>query len=426
MQSKKPFFAAKPTFVIFITLLLASAVVPAQTQAAKFTVLHTFHGKDGATPYGVLFRDAVGNLYGTTANGGDSKGLCVSSFQGCGTAFKLSPAGKEIWVHSFGLASGVEPLAGMTRDQSGNLYGTTVLGGDTKCYQYGCGTVFELDKTGKTEKMLHKFTGGPDGMFPEPLLARDAAGNLYGTTTVPLGGIFKVDTAGKLSILYTFTGYSDGCYPSGGLVLDDAGNLYGTTSGGGSGFCDSGDGVVFELSTSGSLTVLHTFGGGDGDNPGSVLLFDSAGNLYGTTENGGTGCGGAGCGTVFELSANGNGTWTESVLHSFCSLDGCADGNAPDRGPLAIDPAGNLYGTTQSGGNRSCDGYGCGVIYKLDAGGQETVLYNFTGGTDGAGSPAGVVLDKAGNMYGVSPLGGDSECPINRGRGCGVVFKLTP
>jgi uncharacterized repeat protein (TIGR03803 family) len=352
--------------------------------------------------------------------------LCVSSFQGCGTAFKLSPAGTEIWVHSFGLATGVEPLAGMTRDAVGSLYGTTVLGGDTKCYQYGCGTVFELDKTGKTERVLHKFTGGADGMFPEPLLTRDAVGNLYGTTTVPLGNIFKMDTAGKLTVLYTFTGYADGCYPYAGVILDGAGNLYGATAAGGSGFCDYGDGVVFELDTSGSLTVLHTFGGGDGANPGSALLFDSAGNLYGTTLNGGTGCGGVGCGTVFELSPGGNGTWTESVLHSFCSLDGCADGDAPDRGPLAVDAAGNLYGTTQSGGNRSCDGYGCGVVYKLDAGGQETVLYNFTGGTDGAGSPAGVVLDKVGNLYGVSPLGGDSACPINRGSGCGVVFKLTP
>jgi uncharacterized repeat protein (TIGR03803 family) len=114
------------------------------------------------------------------------------------------------------------------------------------------------------------------------------------------------------------------------------------------------------------------------------------------------------------------------VLHSFCSLQECADGDAPYRGPLAIDAAGNLYGTTESGGNLSCDGYGCGVVYKLDAGGNETVLYNFTGGMDGAGSPAGVVLDKSGNLYGVAALGGDSACPINRGRGCGVVFKITP
>jgi uncharacterized repeat protein (TIGR03803 family) len=426
MRSKKRCSAAKSIFAIFITLLLPTILVSAQTPATKFKVLHTFNGKDGATPYGLLVRDPAGNLYGTTANGGDGKGLCVSSFQGCGTAFKLDRTGKEIWVHSFSLANGVEPLAGMTRDASGILYGTTYLGGDTKCYRYGCGTVFELDETGTKEKVLHKFTGGNDGMFPEALLARDAAGNLYGTTTVPLGNIFRIDTAGKLTVLYTFTGYADGCYPYAGVILDNAGNLYGATAAGGSGSCDSGDGVVFELDTSGSLTVLHTFDGGDGANPGSALIFDRAGNIYGTTLNGGTGCGGAGCGTVFKLSPGGNGTWTESVLHSFCSLQECADGDAPYRGPLAIDAAGNLYGTTESGGNLSCDGYGCGVVYKLDAGGNETVLYNFTGGMDGAGSPAGVVLDKSGNLYGVAALGGDSACPINRGRGCGVVFKITP
>jgi len=423
MRSKKPFSAGSPTFAIFITLLLSTAIAPAQLQAQKFKVLHTFHGPDGANPFGLLARDASGNLYGTTANGGDGKGLCVSFFYGCGTAFKLAPSGKELWVHSFNLKDGEGPLAGMTLSPSGNLYGTTYLGGDTKCYQYGCGTVFELDKAGNGEKVLHKFTGGADGMDLEPLLARDAAGNLYGTT-VPLGNIFKIDTAGKLTVLYTFTGYADGCYPYAGVILDAAGNLYGATAAGGSGFCDYGDGVVFELDTGGGLTVLHTFGGGDGANPGSVLVFDSAGNLYGTTLNGGTGCGGGGCGTVFKLSPNGNGTWAESVLHSFCSLSGCADGDAPYRGPLAIDAAGNLYGTAYFGGSHPCAGGGCGLVYKLDASGRETVLYDFTGGKDGAYPFPGVVMDKAGNLYGVSPLGGDSACPINRGRGCGVVFKI--
>ena len=427
MRSKKPFSAAKSTFVIFIALLLASAIVPTPAQAQKFKVLHTFHGKDGANPFGLLVRDASGNLYGTTANGGDGKGLCVSFFYGCGTAFKLAPTGKERWVHSFNLKNGEGPLAGMTLDPSGNLYGTTYLGGDTKCYQYGCGAVFELDKAGNSGKVLHKFTGGADGMDPEPLLARDAAGNLYGTATSPLGKIFKIDSAGKLTVLYTFTGGADGCVPFPGVILDAAGNLYGTTAAGGAGFCDSGYGVVFELDTGGNLVVLHTFGGGDGANPSSVLLFDSAGNLYGTTLNGGTGCGGAGCGAVFKVSPDGNGTWAESVLHNFCSLSGCADGEAPYRGPLAIDAAGNLYGTTYFGGaHRNCNGEGCGLVYKLDASGDETVLYSFAGGKDGANPFPGVVMDKAGNLYGVAAAGGDSGCPVNSGRGCGVVFRLTP
>jgi len=221
-------------------------------------------------------------------------------------------------------------------------------------------------------------------MFPEPLLARDAAGNLYGTTLVSLGNIFKIDTAGKVSVLYTFTGEADGCYPV-GLILDKRGNLYGVTTGGGSAPCGSGDGVVFELDAARNFSVLHTFGGGDGASPDSILLFDAAGNLYGTTNSGGGSdtCQG-GCGTVFKLAPNGNGTWTESVLYSFCSLDGCADGWYPGRGPLAIDAAGSLYGVAGLGGAHSCfGGGGCGLVYKLEASGHEVVLYNFAGGKDG-------------------------------------------
>ena len=426
MRFQDPRSTAKAALTIIATLLLAATLAPQPAQAQKFKVLHTFHGKDGAIPFGLLVRDKAGNLYGTASSGGGGKGLCVSFFEGCGTAFKLNPMGKLLWAHSFNFTNGADPYAGLTRDSVGRLYGTTILGGNTKCYQYGCGMVFELDKTGKKEKMLHKFTGGTDGMFPEPLLAKDAAGSLYGTTTVPLGNIFKIDTAGKLSMLYTFTGYADGCYPYAGVILDAAGNLYGTTAAGGSGFCDYGDGVVFELDTAGDLTVLHTFEGGDGANPGSVLLFDSAGNLYGTTLNGGTGCSGTGCGTAFKLSPSGNGTWTESVLYSFCSLNGCADGDSVYRGPLAIDAAGNLYGTTYFGGSHPCNGGGCGLVYKLDTSGHETVLYSFTGGTDGAFPFPGVVMDKSGNLYGVAAGGGDSNCAITVWHGCGTVFKLIP
>jgi uncharacterized repeat protein (TIGR03803 family) len=298
------------------------------------------------------------------------------------------------------------------------------LGGDTTCYQYGCGTVFELDSTGKG-KVLHEFNGS-DGMFPEPLLARDAAGNLYGTTLLALGNIFKIDTAGKVSVLYTFTGEADGCYPV-GLILDKRGNLYGVTTGGGSATCGSGDGVVFELDAGGNFSVLHTFEGSDGASPDSILLFDAAGNLYGTTIYGGSSntCQ-AGCGTVFKLAPNGNGTWTESVLHSFCSAGGCADGLYPARGPLAMDAAENLYGTTELGGADSCGGYGCGVVYKLGPSGQETVLYAFAGGKDGGYPEPGVVIDKSGDLYGVAGRYGDTGCKDGDGEGCGVVFELAP
>jgi len=425
MRSNKSFSAAKSIFVIFVTLLLASVVVPAQTQAAKFKVLHTFHGKDGAIPFGLLVRDGAGNLYGTTADGGSGSGLCISFVQGCGTAFKLNQFGEELWVHSFNFTNGAEPLAGMVRDRAGDLYGTTVSGGNTKCYQYGCGTLFKLDAGGK-EKVLHEFRGS-DGEFPEALLTRDAAGNLYGTTYLTPGNIFKVDPAGKLTVLYTFTGYADGCNPSPGVIVDAAGNLYGVATTGGSAYCGYGDGVIFELGTANNLTVLHTFAGADGSQPDSVLLFDKSGNLYGTTYSGGTSdvCE-AGCGAVFKLAPNANGTWTESVLHSFCSEEGCADGWYAGRGPLAMDATGNLYGTTEEGGTNGCGGYGCGVVYKLDPSGQETVLYKFMGGKDGVGPEQGVVIDKGGNLYGVAGNGGDSSCPVNGAHGCGVVFKLTP
>ena len=173
-------------------------------------------------------------------------------------------------MHSFTFANGMQPRAGLLRDGAGNLYGTTMLGGDTRCYKYGCGTVFELDKTGTKEKVLHKFAGGVDEFFPESLLAKDAAGNLYGTTSQ--GSVFKVDMARKETVLYNFLG---GCDPGPGAILDAAGNLYGVGTG-----CEGGYGEVFELDTTGTLTILHAFGGGDGAQPISVLLFDSRGNLY--------------------------------------------------------------------------------------------------------------------------------------------------
>jgi uncharacterized repeat protein (TIGR03803 family) len=368
--------------------------------------------------------DQAGNLYGSTAAGGT--GQC--SQYGCGTAFKMNNHGKEVWLHSFKGGNGRSPYSGLLRDTSGNLFGTTLYGGKNDCTD-GCGTVYELDKTGEKETVLHKFTGPPDGWGPEALLAQDRAGNLYGTTymggTGSLGTVFKIDRTGKETVLYNFTGYSDGGYPYPGVTLDSAGNLYGVTFGGGSGFGSNGEGVVFKVDTSGNETVICTFGGGtDGAQPDSVLLFDSQGNLYGTTENGGTGCGGTGCGVVFKLSPQSRGGWAESVLYEFCSLSDCADGEEPGGGPLVMDHAGNLYGTTYFGGAyQNCNGDACGVVFKLDKTGKETVLHSFTGGSDGAFPIAGVVMDNHGNLYGTTESGGAS-CYTNYT--CGVVFKLTP
>src|ERR1700733_14013098 len=147
MRSKKPRSATKSVFATLLIFFLALTITshPALAQNYKFKVLHTFHGRDGAIPYGLLARDDAGNLYGTTSGGGTGKGLCATYFYGCGTAFKLNAGGKLLWSHSFNLKNGADTMAGLTRDSSGTLYGTTVLGGDTTCYQYGCGTAFELD-----------------------------------------------------------------------------------------------------------------------------------------------------------------------------------------------------------------------------------------------------------------------------------------
>jgi uncharacterized repeat protein (TIGR03803 family) len=430
MRSKKPCAAAKSVLVIFMALLLASHILPAQTQATKFKVLHTFHGKDGAAPTGTLVRDSAGNIYATTSAGGT--GGCHG--YGCGTVFKMNEVGKEVWLYSFKGTNQIDPAAGLLRDASGNLYGTTENGGKIRkgcggIQAGGCGTVYKVDKTGKGT-VLYKFEGFPsDGYFPETVLVEDAAGDLYGVTneggTANFGTVFKLEASGKETILHNFSGPpdggGDGASPSAGLIRDAVGNLYGVTGGGGA----YGAGTVFELDTDGEETLLYSFtGGSDGGGPDSVLIFDPNGNLYGTTKGGGSSyvCDG-GCGTVFELSPD-NGGWTETALYSFCSLSECADGEEPLAGPLVRDSSGNLYGTTIFGGAyRNCNGDACGVVFKLDPSGKETVLHSFTGGADGAFPYAGLTRDSSGNLYGTAWQGG-AKCFTSYT--CGVVFKITP
>src|SRR5271166_996272 len=314
MRSKKLFSAGKPTFAIFLlTLLLASAIVPTEAQARKFKVLHTFHGApdDGAIPDSELLRDAAGNIYGTTNTGGRTKGTCPQG--GCGTAFKMDKTGKMAWVYRFNAPKSYTPEAGLLRDKAGHLYGTTVSGGDTKCFSSGCGTVFRLNSTGTRETVLYKFTGTPDGSMPTARLIEDASGNLYGTTysggASGYGTVFKLDTTGKETILHNFAGPpgggGDGAYAYEGLTRDTAGNLYSVATEGGA----YGEGVVYKLDTAGSETLLYSFrGGSDGSYPNSELVPDSAGNLYGTTKEGGNGqCGSTGCGTVFKLTPGSGG-----------------------------------------------------------------------------------------------------------------------
>jgi uncharacterized repeat protein (TIGR03803 family) len=430
MRSRQSHVAPRAFFALIWLFLLATAlaVQPAHAKT-RFKVLHTFHGtpKDGAAPggQGFLVRDSAGNLYGTTGSGGEQ----ACGKYPCGTAFKLDKNGKEVWVHTFQRKNGLGPDAGLLRDSTGNLYGTTLDGGVTSCgNKIGCGTLFRLDGAGH-ETVLYKLKGGmSDGWAADSPVARDAAGNLYGTTEyggpAEAGVIFKVAPDGKETILHSFTAGSDGCTPI-GVTLDGSGNLYGVAEeGGGGSTCAEGEGVLFKLDTAGNnFTVLGTFGGSGGAYPDSPLLLDASGNLYGETAEGGnsTGCS-DGCGTVFEFSATGQ----ETVLYSFCSLSNCEDGQGPGGG-LVRDSAGNLYGITEFGGKyRNCNGDTCGVVFKLAANGTETVLHTFTGGTDGALPAGGPVMDGLGNLYGTASEGGDANCHFNGIPGCGVVFKLTP
>ena len=297
-----------------------------------------------------------------------------------------------------GGADGANPAAyaaaGVIRDSAGNLYGTTRDGGT------GYGVVFKLDTAGQ-ETVLHSFTGGIDGAYPVGGVIRDSAGNLYGTAaaggTAGAGVVFKVNKAGKQTVLYAFRGGDDGGNPDAGVIRDSAGNLYGTTQTYGA----ENVGVVYKLDTAGNETVLHSFtGGADGGHPyPGGLIRDSAGNLYGTASNGGT----ANVGVVYKLNKAGK----EKVLYSFTCSGGCY----PDAGVIR-DSAGNLYGTTTLGGG------GSGVVFKLDTTGQETVLYSFTGGADGSIPYGGLISDPAGNLYGTTYYGGAANA--------GAVYKLTP
>lgn len=267
-----------------------------------------------------------------------------------------------------------------------------------------------------TTKLLYSFAGNADGEYTDTELVMDHAGNLYGTSVqggVNGGGtVFQITPAGVHTVLYDFTGGADGGEPYKGVTLDAQGNLYGTAVTGGGGSCEGGCGVIFELLTSNggwTFHAIHTFTGGfDGFGPGSPVAFDSSGNLYGTTPTGG----GRGVGVVYRMSPNANGDWTFRVIHTFT---GVADGSGGSASSLLIDKDGNLYGTCTVGGVT-----GLGTVYKMffqNGHWHFQTLYAFKDQPDGALPYGGLVLDKAGNLYGTTYYAGANDL--------GTVFKLS-
>jgi uncharacterized repeat protein (TIGR03803 family) len=280
----------------------------------------------------------------------------------------------------------------------------------------------------RTLKILYAFKGHPDGSGPTAGPVQDKEGNFYSTTYAggfeDWGTVYRIDPAGKETVLHSFVGKADGVTPAAAPIIDAGGNLYGTTYWGGSPHCFDGNGcgIIYKLSPGKSgwkETILYVFkGGADGAYPGyGTLARDAAGNLYGTTLYGGREHWPKGSGVVFKLTHTSTG-WKEHVLHAF-GANSLTDGANP-YGGVVLDAAGNVYGTTYYGGSSAC---ACGIVFKIDPSGAETVLYNFKGGTtDGGGPSVTLVRDGSGNLYGTTSYGGDVRCsyPI----GCGTVFKI--
>jgi uncharacterized repeat protein (TIGR03803 family) len=416
MSIKKPSNA----MMLVVTVMAATLLVNGQpTSAQEEAVLHSFKSRtdSGNYPRAGLIWDNAGNLYGTTSQGGTG---------GAGTAFELSPRPGGGWnetvLYSFSPKAkyGLSEVSGLVFDKAGNLYGTTYLGGSKNV-----GRVFELTRQADgswTEKVLHNFQkNGTDGYGPLGGVILDSAGNLYGTTVYGGNGPCTLDACGTVyeltpkpnglwteKILYNFTNAADGANPYFGLVFDTAGNLYGTTEYGG---VDAG-GTAFQLAPAGGGTwtqsVIHSFGSGSDTGFPEGLTFYK-GNIYGATSDGGSRAG-----NVFELSPATGGGWNETILASF--VYGSANPDMPN-GNLVFDASGNIYGLSQGGSGLN------GTVFELTPGQggtwDMTVLYNFNDlGTDGADPFGGLILDSLGNLYGVTQYGGAYSA--------GTIFEVKP
>ncbi len=410
--------------------MLSGPVTNVNVSCNTEVVLRGFATADsagGLYPVSGLTADSAGNFYGTTMNGGTG---------GAGVIYRLTPSPgggyAETIVYDFGggngLAGGLYPYGNVVLDAAGNLYGTTLNGGVNSF-----GIVYKLSPApggGYAESVLYAFDGSTyDGGELVGGLVLDGAGNILGVNQVGAGHgygcVFELSPAAggaySLSIVYSFTGGTDGGTPLAGLIMDGAGNLFGTTSGS---YLTSWFGAVYELTpTAGggySEVTLHTFTAAlDGAVPSAGLTMDGAGNLYGTTRLG-SGMGGNGIGTVFKLAPSTGGAYVTSILYSFT---GGSDGAAP-LGGVTLDSAGNIYGTTSAGGNPNCNN-GCGTVFKLapsPLGYTESVLYPFPGGSLGAAPMSTLVRDAHGNLYGTTYS--SQGAGVTGGADAGNVFEI--
>jgi hypothetical protein len=456
--------------------LFAVALTLAISASAEWNekVLYSFQGgTDGSIPAGGVIFDKEGNLYGLTIYGGST--ACPPGW--CGTIYELSPPQQKggAWTEKVlyvfkghNQNDGASPSGGLIADNAGNFYGVTGYGGSGPCVLFGtatgCGTVFELSPPAQkggawTEAVLYNFRGGKDGDLPSGPLVFDSAGNLYGATEFGgekgatcnafyggnCGTVFKLSPpkqkGGKWTekVLHSFADvaqgkqYGDGAEPNGGLVLDSRGGLYGTTAIGGNQICRNehsqpiGCGTVFRLHPPGNAGgawiegIQHRFRGypNDGELPSAGLILDSGGTLYGTT----TGGGNQAAGTVFALtqSKERGGQWEETLLHQFTAG---SDGAVPIA-PLTLNALGALYGTASIGG-----AVGGGTLFQLKRSPKRhswtfDAFYTFTGSPDGSYPASGLTLGLRGSYYGTTQQSGNTG--QNCGRlGCGTVFEVSP
>jgi uncharacterized repeat protein (TIGR03803 family) len=424
---------------ILALLLLLPVLSFGSPPASKERVIYSFQGgADGANPQSDLILDSAGNLYGTASAGGGTGCNTV----GCGIVFELKRTEdgwqEQVLYRFAGGSDGSTPLAGLIFDAAGNLYGTTVTGGNS---EYPSGTVFKLapdSKGGWTESIIYSFgSNGNAGFNPRSDLAFDAQGNLYGTTpddalgrcsifSYGCGAVFELtplqNGTWKETIIHQFTGPPDGALPSSGLILDSTGNLYGMTQYGGTGRCANnaykGCGTIYKLTPDShggrteTITYNFAFGGGFGIFPAGELILDEAGCLFALAQ-----AGGDQYGTVFQLRDSQKFGWQQGVLHRFFGAP--LDGQLP-AGRLVRTTDGNLFGVASNGGaNRF------GLVFELEhsEGDKEQILHSFAGPPDGANPSAGLVRDSQGHLYGTTRYGGSATACTG---GCGTVYEVVP